>query len=89
MHAGILAGVSALDTQKIHASIRCRAYQLGIELRKARLTGIVKDKYSIDHDAEGAAFQPFSRVKMSRWSLLHRIMSDKGFHLRYEPNVEL
>ena len=30
--------------------IRCRAYQLGIEFRKARLTGVVEDKYGVDHD---------------------------------------
>lgn len=31
--------------------IRCGAYQLGIEFRKARLTGVVEDKYGVDHDS--------------------------------------
>ena len=64
-------------------------YQLGVELRQARLTRIVEDKYSIDHDANEAGFQPFSIVKMSRWSLLYRIMGDESFHLRYEPNAKV
>ena len=34
-----------------HGWIRCEAYQLGVELRKARLAGIIEDKYGIDHDA--------------------------------------
>lgn len=69
--------------------IRCRAYQLGIELRQARLTGVVEDKYSIDHDANEAGFQPFSKAKMSRQSLLYRVMNRKAFHLGYEYNVEV
>ena len=81
--------MSVLGPLTFNASTRRRAYQLGIELGKARLTGVVEDKYSIDHDAEGAGSQPFLRFKILRWSLLYRIMSGKAFHLRYEANVEV
>lgn len=62
-----------------HRWMRCRAYQLGIELRKTRLTGVVEDKYGIDHDAEKAGFQPFSSVMLSRRSLEYGSMSSEDF----------
>ena len=69
--------------------IRCRAYQLRVEFRKAWLTGVVEDKYGIDHDAEEADFQPFSRIKMSRRSLEYRSMSSGSFQVHCAANAEV
>lgn len=61
-----------------HGWVRCSAYQLGIELRKARLAGIVEDKDGIDHDAEEAGFQPFLSVILPRRILEYRSMSSES-----------
>lgn len=69
--------------------VRCRAYQLGVELCKARLAGVVEDKYGIDHDAGEAGVQPFSRVVMSRCSFEYRSMSNDRFQVSCDANAEV
>ena len=67
-----------------HGWIKCRAYQLGIELRKTRLTRVVEDKYGIDHDAEKAGFQPFSSIMLSRRMLEYGSMSSEDSQVHYD-----
>lgn len=69
------------------AGVMCRAYKLGIELRKTRLTGVVEDKYGIDHGAGEAGFQPFSRMIKSRRSLEYRSMSSDPSQVHCDGEV--
>ena len=86
LHAGILAGVSAesLVRKAIKMGngwIRCRTYQLGIELREAWLTGVVKDEDGIDHDAVEGGVQPFSNNAISLCTLECGTIRSAEFHL--------
>ncbi len=64
-----------------HGWTRCRAYQLGIELCKARLTGVVEDEDGIDHDAGQTGFQPFSRLLILRIAVEYTSMSSNAFQI--------
>ena len=94
MDAGVLASVLALiwygeSWTQSHGWIRSEAYQLGIELRKARLAGIIEDKYGVDHDPGQVGLQPFSKFVISRRSLEHRSMSSESFQLLCDVNAEM
>lgn len=66
----------------------CRSYQLSIEFREARLTGVVEDKYGIDHDAWEAGFQPFSRIIKPRYTPEDGSMSSEPFQVPCNADVE-